>query len=79
MGDVALVLRQTYYGLKSRRRNPRAVVFAILFPIVFLFLFNSIFASSGNGVTVGGTQLDAETYFTAGLIAYAIMLNCYSP
>ena len=79
MADLTLVLRQTYYGLKSTRRNPRAVVFALLFPIVFLFLFNSIFASgNNNGVEVGGTHLDAETYFTAGLIAYAIMLNCYS-
>jgi len=81
MGDLALVLRQTYYGLLSTRRNPRAVVFALLFPIVFLFLFNSIFASSGNNdntVDVNGTTLDLNTYFTAGLIAYAIMLNCYS-
>jgi len=79
MGDLSLVLRQTYYGLKSTRRNPRAVVFALLFPIIFLFLFNSIFASGSNGtVDVSGTSLDPNTYFTAGLIAYAIMLNCYS-
>ncbi|MGH2963801.1 MAG: ABC transporter permease [Solirubrobacterales bacterium] len=81
MGDLTLVLRQTYYGLLSTRRNPRAVVFALLFPIIFLFLFNSIFASSGNNdntVDVNGTTLDLNTYFTAGLIAYAIMLNCYS-
>jgi len=80
MGDLSLVLRQTYYGLKSTRRNPRAVVFALLFPIVFLFLFNSIFASGNdnNTVDVSGTSLDLNTYFTAGLIAYAIMLNCYS-
>src|SRR5262245_62127225 len=79
MGDLSLVVRQTYYGLKSTRRNPRAVVFALLFPIVFLFLFNSIFASGSNTpVDVNGTALDPNTYFTAGLIAYAIMLNCYS-
>jgi ABC-2 type transport system permease protein len=78
MGDVALVFRQTYYALKSTRRNPRAIVFALAFPIVFLFLFNSIFASSAGKVNVEGTSVDAETYFTAGMIAYAIMLNCYS-
>jgi ABC-2 type transport system permease protein len=27
---------------------------------------------------VGGLQLDPQAYFTAGLMAYAIMLNCYS-
>ena len=78
MGDLALVLRQTYYGLKSTRRNPRAIVFALLFPVVFLLLFNSIFASEGNTVDVGGTTIDIKTYFTAGLMAYAIMLNCFS-
>jgi ABC-2 type transport system permease protein len=78
VGDLALVLRQTYYGLKSTRRNPRAIVFALLFPVVFLLLFNSIFASEGNTVDVGGTTIDIKTYFTAGLMAYAIMLNCFS-
>ncbi len=81
MSDLTLVLRQTYYGLKSTRRNPRAVVFAPLFPVVFLFLFNSIFASGGNDgntVDVSETALDLNAHFTAGLIAYAIMLNCYS-
>jgi ABC-2 type transport system permease protein len=78
MADLPLVLRQTRYGLKTTRRNPRAIVFALLFPVVFLFLFNSIFASEDDRIAVGGVSLDAETYFTAGLIAYAIMLNCYS-
>ena len=78
MADLALVLRQTFYGLKSTRRNPRAVVFALVFPIVFLFLFNSIFATGNDTVTVAGVSLDIESYFTGGLIAYAITLNCYS-
>lgn len=78
MRDAALVLRQTYYGLKSTSRNPRAVVFAVVFPIVFLVLFNSIFASGGDTVTVNDVTMDVETYFTGGLIAYAIMLNCYT-
>src|SRR5437667_229790 len=30
MGDLALVFRQTYYGLKSTRRNPRAIVLLAL-------------------------------------------------
>src|SRR5689334_10885573 len=79
MGDLALVARQTYYGLKTTRRNPRALVFSILFPIVLLLLFNSIFTSGEkNDVDVGGISLDLNTYFTAGLMAYAIMLNCFS-
>src|SRR3954469_13402077 len=78
MGDLTLVFRQTYYGLKSTSRNPRAVVFALLFPIVFLLLFNSIFAKQGDTVGVDGTSVPIESYFTGGLMAYAIMLNCFS-
>jgi ABC-2 type transport system permease protein len=78
VGDLTLVLRQTYYGLKTTSRNPRAIVFALLFPVVFLLLFNSIFAKDSSTISVGGVELDAQTYFTAGLMAYAIMLNCYS-
>jgi ABC-2 type transport system permease protein len=78
MNDVTLVLRQTYYGLKSTSRNPRAVMFALLFPVFFLVIFNSIFASSGSDVTVNGVTVPIKTYFAGGLIAYAIMLNCFS-
>jgi ABC-2 type transport system permease protein len=78
MNDVTLVLRQTYYGLKSTSRNPRAVVFALLFPVFFLVIFNSIFASSGSDVSINGVTVPIKTYFAGGLIAYAIMLNCFS-
>jgi ABC-2 type transport system permease protein len=78
MGDLALVFRLTYYGLKSTSRNPRAIVFALLFPIVFLLLFNSIFATQGDAVVVDGTSVDIQAYFTGGLMAYATMLNCFS-
>ncbi len=78
MNEVTLVLRQTYYGLKSTSRNPRAVMFALLFPVFFLVIFNSIFASSGSDVTINGVTVPIKTYFAGGLIAYAIMLNCFS-
>jgi ABC-2 type transport system permease protein len=78
MSDMSLVFRQTYYGLKSTSRNPRAVVFALVFPVFFLVIFNSIFASSAGDVSVNGITVPIKTYFTGGLIAYAIMLNCFS-
>ena len=78
MSDMSLVLRQTYYGLKSTSRNPRAVVFALVFPVFFLVIFNSIFASSSGDVSINGITVPIKTYFAGGLIAYAIMLNCFS-
>jgi ABC-2 type transport system permease protein len=79
MSDVALALRQSGYMLISLRRNPRVLVFTVAFPIVMLLLFASIFAKSKHATTHfpgGGITIDA--YFTAGVIAYAIMMACYS-
>lgn len=76
---VALLFRQTGYGLKTLSRNPRALVFTIAFPIVLLVLFNAIFDSGGDQtVDFQGGRLGLSTYFTAGLIAYAIMMSSFS-
>lgn len=80
MSDAGLVLRQAGYGLKSLSRNPRALIFTVAFPIVLLLLFGSIFGKGSSGTTRvgGGGRVDADAYLTAGMIAYAIMMACYS-
>ncbi len=80
MSDAALVLRQAGYGLKSASRNPRVLVFTVAFPIVLLLLFGSIFGKGSHGTTRidGGGRIDADAYLTAGIIAYAIMMACFS-
>lgn len=79
MRDVALTLRQTGYTLLVLRRNQRALVFTIVMPIVLLVMFASIFAHSGDGTThFQGTEIDTDAYFTAGIIAYAIMMSSFS-
>jgi len=79
MHDLKIVLRQTRYALVASMRNSRAVVFGIVFPIVLLVLFNSIF-SSGRNATTRFHHVDVRTraYFTAGLAAYSIMLQSFS-
>jgi ABC-2 type transport system permease protein len=79
MNDVALVLKQTGYSLKTISRNPRALVFTVIFPIVLLLLFSSIFTKGGDAQTsFQGGQIDTDAYFTAGIIAYAIAMACFS-
>lgn len=78
MNDVALELRQTGYVLVGFRRNARAVMFTIVMPIVLLVLFNSIFGSETSTTRVRGAHLALHAYFTAGIIAYAIMLSAFS-
>jgi ABC-2 type transport system permease protein len=79
MSDVGLVLVQARYAILATLRTPRAMLFGALFPIIFLLLFNSLFTQGGDQTTtVAGHQIDVHSYFTAGLIAYALALSCFS-
>ena len=79
MSDVGLVLIQARYAVLATLRTPRALLFGALFPLIFLLLFNSLFTNGGpQTTTVNGHTIDVHSYFTAGLIAYALALSCFS-
>jgi ABC-2 type transport system permease protein len=78
MSDLRLVLIQTGYQLVSVARNRRAVVLRLVFPIVLLVMFNSVFVKSGDTVELGGVTVSAHTYFTGSMLAYAILLAGFS-
>jgi ABC-2 type transport system permease protein len=79
VSDLALAFRQAGYGLKTLSRNPRALVFGVIFPVILLVMFSSIFANGGDETTrVNGEEIGADAYFTAGMIAYAIMFAAFS-
>jgi ABC-2 type transport system permease protein len=74
MSDLRLVLIQTGYQLVSVARNRRAVVFSLVFPIVLLVMFNSVFVKGSDTVELNGATINAHTYFTGSMLAYAILL-----
>src|SRR5207248_1595300 len=79
MNDVALTFRQAGYVLMSMRRNPRVLVFSVAFPVVLLLLFASIFSKGENATThFAGGPIKTDAYFTAGILAYAITMACFS-
>lgn len=79
MRELGVLAHLTKFGFKSLLRNQRALVFTIAFPIVLLVLFNSIFAKSHDSTTLThGLELDDDAYFTAGIVAYTIMLSAFS-
>ena len=79
MSDVGAVLTQTRYGFKTLVRTPRVLVFSVLFPVLLLVLFNSIFTGGSDRTTqFHGQRIDTATYFTAGIIAYAVMTSAFS-
>jgi len=79
VNEIRVLLHLTKFGVKSLLRNQRALVFTIIFPVVLLVLFNSIFAKSNQTTTLHkGLVLDENAYFTAGILAYSIMLSAFS-
>ena len=71
MNDVALAGAQTRYALRGFLRDPRALVFTVVMPVMLLLLFNAIF----HGYTqFDGLAVPSASYYTASIISYQIML-----
>lgn len=67
----ALLVHQFRYDQKTFWRDPAAVFFTVILPVIFLFLFSSIF---GSGTTaVDGRRVGMATYMVPGIIALAIV------
>ncbi|MGH9278600.1 MAG: ABC transporter permease [Acidimicrobiales bacterium] len=70
-GTPSLLLHQYRYDQKQFWREPAGVFFTVALPIIFLFLFVSIF---GNDIVeVDGQQVKASTYFIPGILALAVV------
>ncbi len=71
MSDAALTLTQLRYDQKSFWRNPQYVFFTVVQPIIFLFIFVSVF---GNKTTlVDGHLIKRSTYYVPAILTLAIM------
>ncbi len=80
MSDAAIVFSQARFAITTALRTRRTIFLTVLFPVILLILFNSIFTSSGNQNTTlpNGHKLDIQAYFTAGLLAYAATLSTFT-
>ncbi len=71
MRTTQLVLHQFRYDQKTFWREPAAVFFTVALPLIFLFIFTSIF---GNEATlVDGRPVKGSTYYVPGILALAIV------
>jgi ABC-2 type transport system permease protein len=79
VSDLRLVVQQARWALLGVLRVREAIVFTIVFPVLLLMLFNTIFAG-GDGTTQlsGGGQLSTEAYVTAAMTAYAVMSAAFT-
>ena len=71
MSDAALVWHQFRYDQKTFLRQPEAVFFTVALPLIFLFLFVSIFGNEP--IDVGGTEVKGSTYYVPGIITLAVI------
>lgn len=79
MSDLKLGVQQVAFVIVGFRRNARAMTLTVAMPIVLLVLFNSIFGGSQTTTALpSGARLGLHAYFTAGIIAYSIMLTGFS-
>ena len=79
MSDGAIVLRLARMAITVALRTPRAIIFTIAFPLVFLVLFNSIFAGGSETADLpNNIKLSAQAYFTAGIVAYSVALSTFT-
>jgi ABC-2 type transport system permease protein len=70
MSGAALVLHQFRYDQKSFWRNGGAVFFTVLLPLVFLFIFATIF---GNDRLEELNDLKTTTYYVPAILTLAIV------
>lgn len=68
MSQAARLLHQSRFDLLVFRRNPAATFFTVIFPLIFLVIFTSIFGDQEleNGVR-------ADTRYVPGILAMAVI------
>ena len=69
MSGAALALHQFRYDQKVFWRNPASVFFTVLFPVIFLFIFNLIFRNAD----IEGLGVNGSTYYVPAIITLAVI------
>jgi ABC-2 type transport system permease protein len=73
VNDVTLALRQVRYENRAFWRNPAAAFFTFAFPLLFMVIFNVIFA----GTDTGGAFTAAD-FFTPAIMVFAVITATYT-
>lgn len=68
---MKLVWHQFRYDQRTFWREPTGVFFTVALPLLFLFLFVSIFGN--DDVDLGGRMIKGSTYYVPGILALALV------
>jgi len=76
MSTLVLALRQVQYENIAFRRNPAAAFFTLVFPLMFLVIFNLVFGN--NQLDVPGGTTTTSTFFVPAIAAFSVINACYT-
>ncbi|HKV86925.1 MAG TPA: ABC transporter permease [Candidatus Dormibacteraeota bacterium] len=77
MNDLWLAVRQIWYINKAFVRNPASAFFTIVFPLMFLVIFTTIF---GNGTIpiAPGRTISVSTFYVPAIAGFSVITACYT-
>ena len=70
---MSLVLHTTRFGLLAFRRNRRARLLTLVFPILLLVVFDGVF--HGGEVDVNGVSVDYGAFFVPSVIVFTLTIS----
>jgi ABC-2 type transport system permease protein len=74
MSSARLAVRQVHFDVRSYLRNPPAVFFGLLLPVLFLLIFATIF---GNDTVKSRGGIKTTTYYVPGLVGLGIVSTTF--
>ena len=77
MNSILLALRQVRYENSAFWRNPAAAFFTIIFPLMFLFIFNTVFGSEV-ATDESGRTYKLSNFYVPAIMVFAITSACYN-
>ena len=77
MNSVMLALRQVRYENSAFWRNPAAAFFTIVFPLMFLVIFNLIFGNR-EVTDENGNTYSLSTFYVPGIMVFALVGATYT-
>jgi ABC-2 type transport system permease protein len=76
MNVAAQTVSQLHCVNKAYWRSPASAFFALVYPLMFLVIFTSIFRSST--VQFGAKSVNEATYYVPAMVALAVITVCFN-
>jgi ABC-2 type transport system permease protein len=76
--DLPLLRRWSAARFKLALRNPRALFFTFVFPLMFVLLFNALNSGTRLDALAGGGKVPFAQYYTPSIAVFGLCMACYS-